>query len=234
IHDRVCHVGFSNYGNEWQECLQNVGLYTVMYRVAGPTEASDLLTHGNVTFSWLEPGSYSIGNDLGYQVLDGSVYCSTMNAIGVPFLSQQANAGDHIEMIIEPGDDVICDWYHYPTAEFYQGGIESPVGVTACDTPTDFHPGSGETYPQCHRVDGVDLTVYPSLEPQFAQTCTTGDGTACRFSLPNQILLTVTVDESDLPVGWVAQCNPCEWRQYGEWTGFVVQLNPIDASSKGD
>jgi hypothetical protein len=234
IHDRFCPVGFSDFGNEWRDCLPTLGASSFLVYLSGPTKTHDSLRRGDVTFTWIEAGGYRISNDMLYPDLPGSIYCSTFDSLGSPFLSQSLETRGSFELTVDPGDEVICDWYHYPTAEIYQGGIESPIAVIACETPTTFQQFSGNTYEGCEGVMGVDLTVYPSLEPQFAQTCVYTGYPSCYLNLPNMIPLTVEIDESDIPAGYAPQCNPCTWWQYGEWTGFIVQLNPTDASSKGD
>jgi len=234
IHDRFCPVDFTDFGSEWQACLPTLGASSFLYYLSGPTETHESLTRGNATFTWIEPGSYVVSNDMWYQQLSGSVYCSTFDSLGMPFLTQPVEVRDTISLILDPGDEVICDWYHYPTADIYQGGIESPIAVFACETPTVLGGFSGNTHEECHAVYGVDLTIYPTNEPQFTQTCVYDGPGSCVLALPNMIPLTVEIDSADIPAGYAPQCNPCTWWQYGEWTGFSVQFNPTDASSKGD
>ncbi|MGH2547956.1 MAG: hypothetical protein ACRDHN_01080 [Thermomicrobiales bacterium] len=234
IHNRFCPPDYSDFGNEWKDCLGNVGITLLQYSASGPTNRSDFIRSGNVTFSWIEPGVYTISNDLMYQI-DASVYCSTTDSIGMPFLSTPLAPDETLTFSIDEGDDVICDWYEYPSSEFYQSGSASPMSVVACEKPTGVGHGMGGLPEGCFSVDGVDITAYPTLAgPSFGQTCTTGQPGGCIVYLPAVIPLSVEIDESDLPAGYAPQCNPCSWSQYGEWTGTVIEVNPTDASSKGD
>lgn len=237
IHNRFCPPDYADFGNEWQDCLPNVGFSDVVsYSIDGPTPRGDQIHSGNVSFSWIEPGTYEIQIDTSYNYrIEASAYCSTMDSIGMPFLNTPLAPGESLTFRIDAGDDVICDWYEYPSSEFYQSGSESPIAVVACETPTGVGHGMGGLPDGCFSVDGVDITAYPTLAgPAYGQTCTTGQPGGCDVYLPAVIPLSVEVDESDLPPGYAPQCNPCTWSQYGEWTGTVIQINPTDASSKGD
>ncbi|CAN5578345.1 hypothetical protein BH09CHL1_BH09CHL1_28970 [soil metagenome] len=239
IRDRFCPVRFSDFGAEWRDCLDNPGANLITYRATGPTPLEANLYHGNAVLSWFEPGTYSLFSDMATYwdwSLDGVVYCSTWETGGELFLSQATAPGDPITLTLEPGDDVICDWYHFPTADFYQWGGDdqyasggnTPISVVACDFPTQLAQFSGNSYPQCDPVYGVHLTAYPTLEPQYAQTCVYDGYSTCHLSLGGLIPLTVEMDASDIPKGWEPLCNPCTWWQYGEWTGYTIQLIPID------
>src|SRR5215217_8511556 len=75
-------------------------------------------------FSWLEPGVYTIDDDIG---LDAHVVCSTIGSEETPFLEEWVVTDDSLSFSIDPGDDVVCDWYTYPTEQFYRGGSSLPV-----------------------------------------------------------------------------------------------------------
>jgi hypothetical protein len=197
------------------------------------------LYQGNAVLAWLDPGTYTLFGEqvpFGNWNFEGAVYCSTWESGGEPFLSLSAARGDAITMKLDPGDNVICDWFHYPPAEFFQSGGpdqysfggNTPINVVACDHPTEFHQFSGETYPQCHQVHGVHIVAYPTHAPEYAQTCMYDGYPTCILSLSALIPLTVEMDVGDIPEGWEPLCNPCTWWQYGEWTGYTMQLIPID------
>jgi hypothetical protein len=239
IRDRFCPADYSDFGSEWRDCLDTPGANLIKYRAVGPTPSEDNLVHGNAVLSWLDPGTYTLFSDMATYWdwgFDGVVYCSTWETGGDPFLRQATAPGDPITMTLDPGDNVICDWYHYPTAEFYQSGGgdqyefggNTPIAVMACDYPTQFAQFSGDSYPQCEQVHGVHITAYRAHAPQYAQTCVYDGYPTCILSLPGLIPLTVEMDERDIPDGLEPLCNPCTWWQYGEWTGFTIQLVPIE------
>lgn len=232
IRDRFCPVGYTDFGSEWRDCLDNIGVNVIEYHAQGPTDREEWQAQGNIAFTGLQPGTYTISSDIGgFWDLDGVVYCSTWENAGFPFLSQQTDSYSSLTLTVEAGDDVICDWYHYPTPDIYQEGVETRISVVTCDSPTVF---SRETRNNCPQLYGVRLLVYPALEPQFSQSCVYDAESGCLLYLPVHIPLTVELDERDIPAGWEPLCNPCTWQTAGEWTGFIVQLNPIDANFKGD
>jgi hypothetical protein len=237
IHNRFCPPDYTNFGNESNDCHDTVGFSgMVLYALSGPTPQTENLESGNVTFSWLDPGTYDIRLETHtvYE-FEASAYCSTMDAVGVPFLTTSIAPGDTLTFRIDPGDEVICDWYMYPTSAFYQTGADTPISVIACETRSGLGLFMGGLPDGCFRVEGVDIAAYPTAAgPSFAQRCTTGQPGGCRVYLPVVILLSAEIDESDLPDGYALLEKPITWFQYGEGTGLMIQVNPIDASSKGD
>jgi hypothetical protein len=237
IHNRFCPPDYTDFGNEWRDCLPNVGFSNlVRYSIDGPTPRGNSIRSGNVSLNWIEPGTYEIHINTIYDYnISASAYCSTMDSLSVPFLSTPLAPGDSLTFSVDPGDDVICDWYEYPSSEFYQTGSESPMSVVACEKPSGLGHFMGGLPEGCFSVDGVDITAYPTLAgPSFGQSCTTGQPGGCYVYLPSIIPLSAEIDESDLPEGYAPRCNPCTWSQYGEWTGLIIQINPTDAGSKGD
>jgi hypothetical protein len=239
IRDRFCPADYVDFGSEWRDCLDAPGPNLIKYAANGPTPREVTLHQGNLVFSRLEPGTYTLSSDMASYWnwnFDGVVYCSTWESGGEPFLSQTTAPGGTITMTLDPGGNVICDWYHYPPAEFYQTTAVDPlssdgntsIAVMACDYPTQFAQFSGNSYPQCEPVHGVHLTAYPTNDPRFAQICVYDGYSTCSLNLYGLIPITVEMYERDVPEGWTPLCNPCTWWQYGEWTGFIIQLVPIE------
>jgi hypothetical protein len=238
IHNRFCPPDYTDFGNEWQDCLPNVGFSNlVRYSIDGPTPRGNSIRSGNVSLNWIEPGTYEIHIDTVYDYnISASAYCSTMDSLSVPFLSTPLAPGESLTFSVDPGDDVICDWYEYPTSAFYSTGAETPISVIACEKPEGLGLFMGGLPDGCKYLNGIEVTAYPSLAgPAYAQTCVTGSPGGCIVHLQSIIPLTAEIDLAALPEGYAPSGEyPYTWSQYGEWTGAMLQVNPIDAGSKGD
>jgi hypothetical protein len=44
----------------------------------------------------------------------GKVYCSTLETLGSPFLEQAMAPSSMLNLSLDGGDYVLCDWYVYP------------------------------------------------------------------------------------------------------------------------
>jgi hypothetical protein len=226
IHNRWCPVGYDG-SDEFADCHDNIGISYVNFTLNGHGE---LIQDGNIVFSWLEPGVYTIDDDIG---LDAHVVCSTIGSEGTPFLEEWVVKDDNLSFSIDPGDDVVCDWYTYPTDAFYRGGSTLPVAAIACQTdPGGIGSGRGELPEDCHGVGGVKITVYPTLAgTDYAESCVTSGRGGCNVVVPFRIPLTAEIDESTLPNGWYPKRNPTTGVQYTEFAGFYFLLLP---DPKGD
>ena len=229
IHNRWCPVGYDG-SDEFNVCHGNVGIEFVNFTAKGPTNRSDLIHDGNIAFSWLKPGLYTIDDDIG---LDAHVVCSLFSTPESPFLEEWVTADDTLNFSIDPGDDVICDWYTYPTEAFYRGGSSLPIAVIACQTdPGGLGPGMGGLPAGCKGVSGVKVTVFPTLAGTgYAESCLTVALGGCKVVVPYRIPLTATIDESTLPKGWYPKQNPLTGSQYTEFASFYFLLLP---DPKGD
>src|SRR6478736_7286581 len=163
IHNRWCPVGYDG-SDEFADCHDNIGISYVDFTLNGRGE---LIQDGNVVFSWLEPGVYTIDDDIG---LDAHVVCSTIGSDGTPFLEEWVVKDDSLSFSIDPGDDVVCDWYTYPTDAFCRGGSTLPISVVACQTdPGGLGSGMSGLPEGCRSVSGVKVIVYPTVAgPDYA------------------------------------------------------------------
>jgi len=117
LHLRICPIDFSDFGHEWKHCEWDGSDAVVRFWINDPLPRNPWPNNGNLTFSWLLPGSYEITTNLG---VPGKVYCSTLATLGNPYLEQEMDPGELLDLEVNGGDDLLCDWYVYPDTEYWR------------------------------------------------------------------------------------------------------------------
>jgi len=233
IHNRFCPVGY-NGSDEFADCHGNIGIAYVDYSMTGAnTQNAMMVVDGNVYFHWLQPGTDDVRFDFDAFDLPASISCSTYGTGEQPFLVQSIGTGEPLTLDLAAGETVICDWYIYPSADYYQ--TTSPFFIDAVMCPSD--PGSfayGSLPEQCSAASGVRVVVYPDAGGMdFAVDCVTSTDGRCRVDTPRQVPLTVEIDTSSLPNGYLPIANPVNTVSFTEYANARFILIPA-AVDKGD
>jgi hypothetical protein len=232
VHNRFCPIDYDG-SDEFADCHDTVGIAYIEYRLTGANDGSALLQSGNATFNWLKPGKTNLQIPNGQLDLPASVSCSVLGAGEEPFLVQSLSPTESLPLTLSAGETVVCDWYIYPTAAFYQQTAEVPVSVIMCpDDPGPFPPG--ELPDGCSGVEGARVTVYPTAAgSDFGESCITDAMGGCKPQAKYQVPVTAEVDKSTLPPGYAPLKNPTETVLYTEFAAvrFIVIPAAVD---KGD
>lgn len=232
VHNRFCPVGYTGE-DEFADCHGNVGISYVDYVLNGANQRSSMLNEGNAYFYWLNPGANSVTFAENIVDLPASVSCSNFGTGEEPFLIESVDSGDALEIDLAAGETVVCDWYIYPSDAYYQATSPMPVFVAKC--PTD--PGGfaqGDLPAQCDTVAGVRVVAYPTAGgPDYADECVTDANGGCKVDVPVQVPLTVEIDTTSLPAGYIPLVNPVNTLNFTEFAEARVILVPA-AEDKGD
>ncbi|CAN5578317.1 hypothetical protein BH09CHL1_BH09CHL1_28960 [soil metagenome] len=232
VHNRFCPVGY-NGNDEFADCHGNIGISYVDYTLGGANERSSMLDEGNAYFYWLNPGLDRLTFAYDSFDLPASVSCSIFGTGEEPFLIKPVDTGDALEIDLAAGDTVVCDWYIYPTSDYYEATTPMPVFVASC--PTD--PGGfaqGDLPAQCDTVAGVHVIAYPTAGGlDYADECVTDANGGCKVDVPAQVPLTVEIDTDSLPAGYIPLENPVHTLNYTEFAEARIILVPA-AEDKGD
>lgn len=232
IHNRFCPVGYDG-SDEFADCHGNVGISYVDYTLDGANERFSMLNEGNAYFYWLNPGLDTLKFAYDSFDLPASVSCSMFGSGEEPFLIESVDTADALEIDLEAGDTVVCDWYIYPTAAYYEATTPMPVFAASC--PTD--PGGfaqGDLPAQCDTVAGVHVIAYPTAGGlDYADECVTDANGGCKVDVPAQVPLTVEIDTDSLPAGYIPLVNPVHTLNFTEFAEARIILVPA-AENKGD
>lgn len=232
VHNRFCPVDYDG-SNEFADCHDTIGIAYIEYQLTGANSGSALIQTGNAVFNWLKPGKTNLQIPNGQLDLPASVSCSVLGAGEEPFLVQSLAPAESLPLTLDAGKTVVCDWYVYPTAGYYQQTGSMPVSVMMCpDDPGRFPPG--ELPDGCSWVEGARVTVYPTAAgTDFAHSCVTNADGVCTVQAKSQVPLTAQIDKSTLPAGYAPMTNPVSTINYTEFAEvrFIVIPAAVD---KGD
>jgi uncharacterized protein YraI len=163
LHKSVCPAGYVP-GDIFSDCHEE-GLEDITFFIEGPNDFSDQgdtvrdggVGPGIVTFSELESGSYTINEDVPGDFTSIVVFCSLADSQEqVPFTYNEAIQG--IDIDLDPGVSVVCDWYNIPDDQD-PGTGELTFHKAVC--PAGYDPGDGSTiFEDCHEEGLDDITFF--------------------------------------------------------------------------
>jgi hypothetical protein len=154
LHSRFCPPGYT--GNElFDDCHGDPGIQGVQFGIRGPRNASGTPDQtGNLSFSDLPAGSYTVRTTLPADLQRPAVYCSTGDGAEATRLDVD-NSGPEptVQINLTPREALICDWYTIPEADYNRTRANltlhnrfCPIGYQGDDEFTDCHDDIGIAY----------------------------------------------------------------------------------------
>ncbi len=184
IHKAVCPAGYEPNPEIFNDCHGN-GLEGVTFTVVGPDGFEDSAVTaienapgpGIVRFTDLPAGTYTISEDVPDHDTTIYVYCSLAEAEDVVDFSY--NEDGSIDLPLDEGVDVICDWYNIPID---LSGDSASLFIRKLICP----PGTTENFFEtCFDNRLEDITFEIDGPDGFADTgVTNADGEVSFDSLP--------------------------------------------------
>ncbi len=116
VHNRICPGEKDFGGDHFAECHETVpdpGLPFTITTVGGSVLDEDVTDgNGNVYFTGLAAGTYTISGGVPGEFADAVIYCSVAADGGTPFPFTPVTVG--IQLTIDADDRIVCDWYNVP------------------------------------------------------------------------------------------------------------------------
>jgi hypothetical protein len=225
IHNRFCPIGYAG-SNFFQDCHDDVGVAFISYTMNGPENAMAMLDVGDATFTWLTPGLYNLSSDLS---LPARMICSAFDHAGSPFMDVSVPSGGPVALELNPGRDIVCDWFVFPTEAFYQTRGDIAVVAVRCESFQRVSLASGILPDGCAFLPGITASVYPYMTGPgpFGDSCTTNSDGQCTVEVRHQVPLNVTVSEGNWPAGYGLAANPFyAGPQYTEFAQVTILFLP--------
>lgn len=138
--------------------------------------------------------------------------CSTADGspLETPVVSFQQDLSVIVEIPVEPGAVIACDWYNINSGLWSHSGQPFFAEAFAIGCATD--PGSAYPYPGpfppegCETLAGVGISVVEENGTPL-DACVTDDAGRCLLALPANVYLVITEDEDSLPAGYSPLVN---------------------------
>jgi hypothetical protein len=162
LHSRFCPPGYA--GNQiFDDCHGNPGIQGVQFGISGPRNASGTPgPSGNLTFSELPSGAYTVRNTLPADLQRPAVYCSTGDGSEATRLEvDTAGPEPSVRIELAPGEALICDWYTIPEADYNHTRANLTVHNRFC--PVGYQ-GENE-FADCHDNIGIAYISYSVSGP---------------------------------------------------------------------
>lgn len=212
----VCPSGYVG-PDFWEACESPDAIRSI--RLDGPI-VSEWTTDesGSVLFPRIPAGQYRV--TLSREqifLLDAVIVCSA------PGWSDQAGfvtkvGANAVEIVLDPGDEIVCDWFFLVTAFPRQGTPgpfsdaaapwEVPILAVACDADPGPVSIAAETLPDgCTAIEGASFVV-STEDGESLGTCITGPSGECRFPGIRDVPILVAEMVSTLPTGYLPRRNP--------------------------
>lgn len=230
IHSRTCPVDWAG-DDIFEDCHGTVGsVYSGFGLEGAESRYGGIDDDGNLMFTWLERGNYTLFNDISAEHSRAVVYCSQrddMNALVQYDVYESEYGGQEIEIRLRNGDDLICDWYTLPDEEFFAPNFAFPITVYTCDSdPGAISPEMGLLPDDCAMQAGARVTVKLTEENRVLGSCMTNASGVCTVMTPSNVRVTVTIALASLPAGYAPRTNPVETVVFTEFAGAVFVLLP--------
>jgi hypothetical protein len=225
IRARVCPAGYVH--EEYPTICGDKPLANQLFQ-ALPSKRDEGSGHtdsqGNVTIS-LDPGTYLIAGPPGDFLDDQFLTCSP----------DQGNFGPHGPVVLDAGENVICDYYAVPgrRCEACPATPTPPAGaghIRYFDALVcEYNPGPVSTkmqpYPPggCTMPAGIKLTATTG-DGQLIGSCITENGGYCAMHVPYDVVI-LSEDVNTLPDGYSPRANPqLTYFIIGEGASTVVNI----------
>lgn len=189
LHKAQCPAGYKPNDKIFDDCHGN-GVAGVEFTIDGPNDFSDSAKTkieqspgpGIVRFTGLDAGSYTIGEDVPGDANSIYVYCSLAEAEDqVPFTYNDTGG---VDLDLDDGEIVICDWYNIPDQQTQSATIQ--VTKFTCDAGYDAgNSDYGDFLDNCpNATKGVTFRLTGQGETEPRSDVTNGDGVASFADLP--------------------------------------------------
>jgi hypothetical protein len=237
IHHRFCPQGYRGQ-DFYLDCHGNVGLVGIAFLASDMAHSFDgpeitwTGADGNARFADLHAGDYRISRDAYFdRFVVPLIFCADAANPGVEVYST-VDDPNWIDLHLDTGDNVICDWYTEFPSGWQVGRSSFPIIVYVCDrNPAEAHESQGEPPSGCQPAVGVRVEV-KTLNGKLLGACTTGAGGGCRASTPYAIKILVEEDISTLPPNYEPVVNPITTWVYTEFAGAgFINLPSIPAGT---
>lgn len=173
IHSRFCPENY-DMSDVYNTCHDTVGDRGVQFTLMGPEVHGDIPGEdGNLTFNELVPGGYTISNSFPTELHTAHVYCSSNLVPGQKLELQSDGLGGYmVYFFLVNGEDLTCDWYTSPNADFGSTRASLTIHNRVCLADyTNF----GNEWRDCP-TDGVYQETYFFLDDPLPRSHGTADG----------------------------------------------------------
>jgi hypothetical protein len=176
LHSLACPAGY-NGSNYFNDCHPN-GLKNITFNISGPNGYSNSAKTtvpktpgpGIAAFDNLDPGTYTITQDIPGDFNNVYIYCSMANSDQTVSFNTTNQGG--ISLKLTDGMGVVCDWYNTPEQQFQFGTLT--ITMFTCPAGYDGESASrGDFEKDCdNATQGVKfyVTEQGAVEPHESGT----------------------------------------------------------------
>ncbi|CAN5678617.1 hypothetical protein BH23CHL5_BH23CHL5_12000 [soil metagenome] len=177
LHKSVCDAGYVPGPSIYADCHED-GLAGITFFISGPNDFDDQdvtvraggAGPGIVVFDQLEPGTYTINEDVPGDFTSIFVYCSMADSDEVvPFTNNDPIQG--IDINLAAGMSVVCDWYNIPDDQGGETGTASVELHKAVCEP-GYVPGPN-IFNDCHGEGLEGVTFFIEGSGSFSNSAVT-------------------------------------------------------------